>query len=823
MKKRSKKNAFQKKRKWLVSLLTLCLMMMAMPDTVWAKTDGNGLCPHHTEHTEDCGYVEGSCTYVCEICQQEGKDTPPDPEEIIEETPEEIAEENPEENVEEAPDENPEEDPEEDPDKIPEENEEALTESGSIVLLQDVARAAGEYQIWVGGVQVTSDNAGNVLAGGNNDGKVSYDPDTNTLTLNGANISYDSKGKGSLRSEEDGLTVELLGTNTIKDETTEVNTIYPLNSVFSKGNLTFCGDGSLEVTTQSEAETTDSGIECIRCEGNFTLRDATVKVTAGNITGDHGGSDAIYVSGKTCIDGGKLTAISGTSAAPAWSTAINAYGDIEIINGAEVTAQSGQGGLRSVGISADKNVTIQDSTVSCTSGEGKIHYGNSGGISTACSVDAKLTISNSVVIAVSADTAAESFAIESSGLEVYDSRVKATAGAGKGGRSAGLYVNNDDNKIILRDSEITAEAGQSDYMSAGIQCFGEMEVNEGSNVTAVGGTVTNLNPEYEQFGSYGLFSYGNIRLNGGEITAVSGGGPRSWGAYCMALEVNGGSMTATGGNADLESYGLYLLSFDFPDDEDVGEDVDFDAEGMSKLTLTGGSVRAKAGNAADSSVGMNMRNSEISGGTLVAIAGQASEKKAITTAPNIAEDYKVTVKAGDSEATAAVVEFPTDDEYWYRTYVSIEPGEDDGKDDKPGGDDGKDDKPGGDDGNNNKPGGDGGNDNKPGENGDGGDGTGSNDGGSDESSAAGGNSSNLSDNRNGSANTGSVPAGNVSAAGGNKKDDVPKTGDDASGSWIWLWLVLAASVAGAGIFLTGKREVIIKKITAGRNEAKEQG
>lgn len=31
-----------------------------------------GLCEHHSEHTEDCGYSEGTpCSFVCEICSTE--------------------------------------------------------------------------------------------------------------------------------------------------------------------------------------------------------------------------------------------------------------------------------------------------------------------------------------------------------------------------------------------------------------------------------------------------------------------------------------------------------------------------------------------------------------------------------------------------------------------------------------------------------------------------------------------------------------------------------------------------------------------------------
>lgn len=54
-----------------------------------------------------------------------------------------------------------------------------------LALLPGAALAADNDNLWVNGKQVTSDNAGDVLG----DGTVSYDAQTNTLTLNGAEIT----------------------------------------------------------------------------------------------------------------------------------------------------------------------------------------------------------------------------------------------------------------------------------------------------------------------------------------------------------------------------------------------------------------------------------------------------------------------------------------------------------------------------------------------------------------------------------------------------------------------------------------------------------
>ena len=70
----------RKKKRILSLLLCLCLLFSLCPQTAAAgeiqdigfTAQGTGLCEHHPQHTDECGYTEGSegtpCTYVCEIC-----------------------------------------------------------------------------------------------------------------------------------------------------------------------------------------------------------------------------------------------------------------------------------------------------------------------------------------------------------------------------------------------------------------------------------------------------------------------------------------------------------------------------------------------------------------------------------------------------------------------------------------------------------------------------------------------------------------------------------------------------------------------------------
>ena len=56
----------------IITVLLAALALLALPAAAWADGEdgGEGLCPHHTEHTEACGYEPGvsACGYVCRIC-----------------------------------------------------------------------------------------------------------------------------------------------------------------------------------------------------------------------------------------------------------------------------------------------------------------------------------------------------------------------------------------------------------------------------------------------------------------------------------------------------------------------------------------------------------------------------------------------------------------------------------------------------------------------------------------------------------------------------------------------------------------------------------
>ena len=101
------------------------------------------------------------------------------------------------------------------------------------------AQAQTYYDFTIAGVNVTSANCDDLTVIKGVTGKADYNPDTQTLTLNNATINADDEY--GLRNDIKGLTIHLVGDNTITSE--------QKNGIFNwyDRSLTFTGNGKLTV------------------------------------------------------------------------------------------------------------------------------------------------------------------------------------------------------------------------------------------------------------------------------------------------------------------------------------------------------------------------------------------------------------------------------------------------------------------------------------------------------------------------------------------------------------------------------------------------
>ncbi len=129
--------------------------------------------------------------------------------------------------------------------------------AGNTVKTKTTIEPVDFYELYIAGIQVTSDNASDILG----NGTASYDAAQKTLTLNNAAITTDDNG--ILNGGIEGLTIRLVGTNTI---------LANIHGVYCRdgSHTTLTGEGRL--TTESKKG--QAGISAY--DSHLTIKGCTV-------------------------------------------------------------------------------------------------------------------------------------------------------------------------------------------------------------------------------------------------------------------------------------------------------------------------------------------------------------------------------------------------------------------------------------------------------------------------------------------------------------------------------------------------------------------
>ena len=335
------------------------------------------------------------------------------------------------------------------------------------------AYAATNYDLWIGGTQVTSDN----LSGTG----WSYDAGTNTLTLNG--YSYSGTGHSWTNEYEticyaiiyttQGLKIDLNGTNILSHET---NSDVLLFGIYAGGDLTITGSGKLTVAGSDGGV----GIEC----NNLTVKSGTI--SASGFTGIHTVNDLIIEDGTVAAKGDGEA-----------SMGIHAENNLTI-NGGSVKAECRNGEVEddpTIGYSiiALNNVTIKNGDVTASGGE--YGYGIVGGSVTI--EDGTVTATGQVGIGAESD--------EGTGITISGGVVKAEA-TGENVMDAAITSMTD---VTISGGTVTA--------SGNIGVLGLM-----GNITINGGYVTATSSVA------GLYALENISISQGTVEASGRLRDRLW-------------------------------------------------------------------------------------------------------------------------------------------------------------------------------------------------------------------------------------------------------------------------------------------------------
>ena len=186
-----------------------------------------------------------------------------------------------------------------------------------------------KYDLWINDTRVTSDNCGDLSGIDGVEGTVKYDPDSKTLTLEGAKLNVRSSCIGS---KIDGLTIKVSGTN-------ELNTEYAAAVVYAPTTIT--GGGTLNAKSPSD---------CVIYVGgtNLTIKDCIVNVKGNyGIAGDEGSTEKLLISNATVTAEGEKGSICNFKeitlegcaiTQPAGAVVDNSQGAV-VLNGEKVTSE----------------------------------------------------------------------------------------------------------------------------------------------------------------------------------------------------------------------------------------------------------------------------------------------------------------------------------------------------------------------------------------------------------------------------------------------------------------------------------------------------
>ena len=346
-----------------------------------------------------------------------------------------------------------------------------------------------------------------------------WDPDTNTLTLNGVNFTTTASTAVKL---PEAATIVLNGDNIITSGEAKSKDSF---GIYAEGSLTISGSGTLNVTSG----TANDDCYGIYAKGSIAISGGTVTAEGGTANDN---SYGIYTKDNITITDGTVTAEGGTAKDDSYGICAKEYDDENIsvnISGGTVTATGGTSGRASLGIYSKGNFTI--SGTADVTGKGGTATGDG------------------------------SFGINAEGeVIISGGKVKAIGGAGKG--SDGLYSGN--GQINISGGKVEAFGG--DAPSAG-GSFGIFAQTSGANVTITGtADVTARGGESASDRSYGIYSRNPVTISGGKVEAFGGEGCYP-GYGINKANISGGTVTAASEYGDAinnvtTGSGFKTISFD---------------------------------------------------------------------------------------------------------------------------------------------------------------------------------------------------------------------------------------------------------------------
>jgi hypothetical protein len=326
-----------------------------------------------------------------------------------------------------------------------------------------------------------------------------WNASTKVLTLSGINLSTASETGIIVPSR---ASIVVTGANTIESATTPADAA--VAGIYSLGDLTIIGDGTLTVTGGATTSYNSYGIQVPASSSDLTISGAGLTV---NATGGNTSNDSFGIGG---VNNPSFILSNATVHATGGNATYNSYGiqakDFTMSNGT-ITATGGNA-VYSRGIYSYGATTITGGEINAIGGRGTESAG--------FHINVPATITGGVVNATGGTATSYSYGIlrgdYSDNMEITGGVVNATGGTATNG-SYGIKVN----VLTISGGTVTATGGRAttDPGSLGVFATGTFTISGGA-VTATGD-----NYGITDSRSVGLDNRGTLTINGGTVTATA--------------------------------------------------------------------------------------------------------------------------------------------------------------------------------------------------------------------------------------------------------------------------------------------------------------
>ena len=172
----------------------------------------------------------------------------------------------------------------------------------------EATKVTNKYELYVAGTQVTDDNRGDLSSIEGVTGQISYNPETNVLTLNNANIQSANR---AIISDIENLTISLEGEN-------QVTTEEASDGIVNKKAMTISGDGTLTINADGACalypNNADLTIEncTVNAKGAYGIvgkgqKTENIRISNANVTAEGTTDGSITDIASLSLEGCQLT------------------------------------------------------------------------------------------------------------------------------------------------------------------------------------------------------------------------------------------------------------------------------------------------------------------------------------------------------------------------------------------------------------------------------------------------------------------------------------------------------------------------------------